>query len=143
MKVALRAKVCLRMQQHKEVNLLRYLSISILIGCSVIVLLGCLQNGGSLKLSRVNLPSCGRGVVALNVVDSQLCCDSDGVSTWICATSYDPMNKVFSGYWSLVIPLIPLLLNLVLLDCSLYGCIKRASAFIIIILFRMVRYFGQ
>ena len=106
---------------------------------SIIVIFGSLCNIAGHKYSRARgYPGCQKTILNLHVSDSLTCCDQR--SNWICTASFDSINNILGSYWSLVIPLVPLVIT-VIADCNNNNYLKhskRILVYVVIILIRMV-----
>lgn len=115
------------------------LAKAVLILCFGVVCVGCLLNKGDLKFSRSHTTDCSKGLLALNLEDSHICCDSPShESNWICIASFDSLNYVFSSRWAFVIPLVPWVLNSALCDKRIVDSAKRIFVYVVLIAIRTV-----
>ena len=134
-----------KLEQHKYK--LRFLSYSTTI-IIALVLVGCGLNDLNDKYSRFRSESCGHGVLVLNMVNSEFCCDNIiHRSEWVCLAAYDSTNGLMTSMRAFFIPLFPFFFT-VLTDFltvergewgeSLKGALSRFKWSVALILYRTV-----
>ncbi len=110
-----------------------------------VVLLGSGLNYHALKYSASRGTDCKHGLLTLNVPDSHHCCDSSvHYNDWVCAATFDPVNKFISSFYGYFLALSPFIINSVV-DMvkgssndvgSRKGIIKRLAFYIALYVFR-------
>ena len=112
----------------------------------LVILIGCGLNDRSDKYIRFRSEECKRGVLTINLDNSEFCCDDEHhVSDYICVAAYDYFNHLFSSLWAFFLPLLPGILTLLseLADHTIayegfIAFTKRSAGYIAIIFYRSV-----
>lgn len=83
--------------------------------------------------------SCKRQILATNIPDSVMCCDSAlRHSDWVCVAAFDRFNKVLSSTWAYLIPLLPWALSAAVDSGSTPAHARRLLVYMLVFVARTI-----